>query len=66
MEHCGICNKGFEGTLVAHLSSTHPKGNPSGTKMEWWVIPLLIGVVAVAGLISYLIISVGPKLTSVD
>ncbi len=66
MEHCGICNKDFEGTLVAHLSSVHPKGNPSGTTMEWWVIPLLIGVVALAGLISYLIITVGPALTSFD
>ena len=66
MEHCGICNKAFEGTLVAHLSSVHPKGNPSGPTMEWWVIPLLIGVVALAGLISYLIITVGPALTSFD
>jgi hypothetical protein len=66
MEHCGVYNKDFEGTLVAHLSSAHPKGNLSGATMEWWVIPLLIGVVAIAGLVSYPIITVGPALTSFD
>ena len=66
MEHCGIGNKDFEGTLVDHLSSMHPKGNPSGTKMDWWVIPALIVAVAAAGLVSYFIITVGPALTSFD
>jgi|GEM_PF-5812430 hypothetical protein len=66
MEHCGICNKNFEGTLVAHLSSAHPKGNPSGTTMDWWVIPLLITVLVAVGFVSYLLISVGPKLSFAD
>ena len=66
MEHCGICNKNFEGTLVAHLSSTHPKGNPSGTTIEWWVVPLLVGVIAAIAAVSFLLRIVSPKLSFVD
>lgn len=66
MERCGICHKDFEGTLVAHLAAKHPKGNPSSTTMEWWVVPVLIAVVVLVGIISYLLITVGPALTSVD
>ena len=66
MEHCGICNKDFECTLVAHLSWAHPKGNPSGTTMEWWVVPFLVAIVAAVALVSFLLISVGPKLSFVD
>jgi hypothetical protein len=66
VEHCGICHKDFEGPLVAHLSSSHPRGNPSGTKLEWWVIPFLVVVVAVLGLVSYALISLGPSLSFID
>jgi len=66
MEQCHICHKEFEGTLVAHLSSKHPKGNPSKTTIEWWVVPLLIAIVAGIGLVSILLISVGPNLSFVD
>ena len=66
MEHCHICNKDFEGFLVAHLSSAHPRGAPSGATIDWWVIPLLVIVVAVAGLLSFLFMIIGPSLSFVD